>query len=393
MAGNFLRDKDIVIIAYGEIKNELRSGKTAPELASEAMEEVFRWSGLTNRDIDGLAINLPAAEVGNSFYSNILADNLGIEARWLQLTDIGGCAVLGNVARAAAALKCGMCEIALCLNSDASSRRQQTSVLNYRTEFQDPAGYQGPLIAFGLMTDAYRQKYNFKQEALGKLALAQRAGALANDNAVANLRKPMTMDDYLNSRMVSDPIRLLDCVMRCDGANAVIVTTLDRAKALGAKKMVRLAAYSEITNYDPTNALPDPFESGFSVVGPDALKKAGMNPGDVDMFHPYDDFLIAMLFQLEQIGFCKRGEGSEFLLTTDLSPKGKLPINTSGGQISAGQPGLAGGGVNMVEAVRQLFGEAGARQVPNAKNALVTGIGVVPYFRNWGSSVAMVMEA
>jgi len=393
MAGNFLRDKDIVIIAYGEIKNELRSGKTAPELASEAMEEVFRWSGLTNRDIDGLAINLPAAEVGNSFYSNILADNLGIEARWLQLTDIGGCAVLGNVARAAAALKCGMCEIALCLNSDASSRRQQTSVLNYRTEFQDPAGYQGPLIAFGLMTDAYRHKYNFKQEALGKLALAQRAGALTNDNAVANLRKPMTMDDYLNSRMVSDPIRLLDCVMRCDGANAVIVTTLDRAKALGTKKMVRLAAYSEITNYDPTNALPDPFESGFSVVGPDALKKAGMSPGDVDMFHPYDDFLIAMLFQLEEIGFCKRGEGSEFLLNTDLSPKGKLPINTSGGQISAGQPGLAGGGVNMVEAVRQLFGEAGERQVPNAKNALVTGIGVVPYFRNWGSSVAMVMEA
>jgi acetyl-CoA acetyltransferase len=393
MAGNYLREKDIVIIGYGEIKNELRSGKTAPELASEAMEQLLERTGLTNRDIDGLAINLPAAEVGNSFYSNILADNLGIEARWLQLSDIGGCAVLGNIARAAAALKCGMCEIALCLNSDASSRRQQTSVLNYRTEFQEPAGYQGPLIAFGLMTDAYNQKYGLKQEALGKLAIAQRNGALTNDNAVANLRKPMTMDDYLNSRMVSDPIRLLDCVMRCDGANGVIVTTLDRAKALGVKKMVRLAAYSEISNYDPTNAQPEPFESGFSVVGPDALKKAGIAPDDVDMFHPYDDFLIAMLFQLEQIGFCKRGEGSDFLLNTDLSHAGKLPINTGGGQISAGQPGLAGGGVNAVEAVRQLFGEAGTRQVPNAKNALVTGIGVVPYFRNWGSSVAMVMEA
>jgi acetyl-CoA acetyltransferase len=286
-----------------------------------------------------------------------------------------------------------MCEIAMCLNSDASSRRQQASVLNYRTEFQDPTGYHGPLIAFGLMTDAYRQKYRFKQEALGRLALAQRAGALNNDNAVANLRKPMTMEDYLNSRMVSDPIRLLDCVMRCDGANGVIVTTLERAKALGAKKMVRVAAYSEITNYDPTNTQPVPFESGFSVVGPEALSKAGMRVGDVDMFHPYDDFLIAVMFQLEQIGFCQRGEGCDFLLNTDLSPTGKLPINTSGGQISAGQPGLAGGGVNTVEAVRQLFGEAGVRQVPDAKNALVTGIGVVPYFRNWGSSVAMVMEA
>jgi len=286
-----------------------------------------------------------------------------------------------------------MCQTVLCVNSDASSRRQSTSVLNYRTEFQDPAGYHGPLVAFGLMSDAYNQMYGLKQEALGRLAIAQRAGALVNDNAVENLRKPMSLDDYMNSRMVSDPIRLLDCVMRCDGANGVVVTTLDRAKALGATKMVRVAAYSEITNFDPTNALPVPFESGFSVVGPEALNKAGISPDDVDMFHPYDDFLIAILFQLEQIGFCKRGEGSDFLLDTDLSPTGKFPINTGGGQISAGQPGLAGGGVNTVEAVRQLFGEAGARQVPNAKNALVTGIGVVPYFRNWGSSVAMVMEA
>jgi acetyl-CoA acetyltransferase len=392
MGGNYLAEKDIVIIACGEVKSELRSGKTAPELAAEVMVQLLHQTGLTNRDIDGLALNLPAAEVGNSFYSNILADNLGIQPRWLQLSEIGGCAVLGNLARAAAALKCGMCDIVMCVNSDASSRRQSVNVINYRSEFQDPAGYHGPLVAFGLMTDAYDQKYGLKQEALGKLAIAQRTGALANDNAVENLRKPMTMDDYLKSRMVSDPIRLLDCVMRCDGGNGVIVTTLERAKALGAKRMVRLAAYSEITNYDPTTALPDPFESGFSVVGPDALSKAGMTVNDVDMFHPYDDFLIAMLFQLEQIGFCKRGEGSDFLLSTDLSPKGKLPINTGGGQISAGQPGLAGGGVNMVEAVRQLFGEAGTRQVPNAKNALVTGIGVVPYFRNWGTSVAMVLE-
>jgi acetyl-CoA acetyltransferase len=181
--------------------------------------------------------------------------------------------------------------------------------------------------------------------------------------------------------------------MRCDGANGVVVTTLERAKAMGVKKMVRLASYSEITNYDPTSSTPDAFETGFQVVGPDALNKAGMSPRDVDMFHPYDDFLIALLLKLEQIGFCKRGEGSDFLLSTDFSPTGDLPLNTGGGQISAGQAGLAGGGLNVVEAVRQLMGEAGSRQVPNARNALVTGIGVVTYFRNWGSSVAMVMEA
>jgi acetyl-CoA acetyltransferase len=393
MPANFLADKEIVIIAYGELKNELRSGKTATELSADVMVQLLAKTGLTNRDIDGFALTLPLSETGNPFYSNVVVENLGIEARWLQITDIGGCSILGNIARAAAALKCGMAEFVFCIHADAPSRPTKAEVFNYRSEFQEPAGYQGPLIAFGLMTDAYDQKYGLKPEALGRLAVAQRNGAVVNENAVDKLRNPITVEDYLNSRVVSDPMRLLDCVMRCDGANGVVVTTLERAQALGAKKMVKLTSYSEITNYDPTNSTPDAFETGFQVVGPDALSKAGMRPGDVDMFHPYDDFLIAVLLKLEQIGFCKRGEGSDFLLNTDLSPTGKLPLNTGGGQISAGQAGLAGGGLNVVEAVRQLMGEAGSRQVPNAKNALVTGIGVVPYFRNWGSSVAMVMEA
>ena len=118
-----------------------------------------------------------------------------------------------------------------------------------------------------------------------------------------------------------------------------------------------------------------------------------MGTDDLDMFHPYDDFLIAVMLQMEQIGFCGRGEGGDFLLDTDLSPTGALPTNTGGGQISMGQPGLGGGGVNLTEALRQLMNEAGERQVPGAKNALVTGIGVIPYFRNWGSSTAMILEA
>ena len=111
------------------------------------------------------------------------------------------------------------------------------------------------------------------------------------------------------------------------------------------------------------------------------------------MFHPYDDFLIAEMLQLEQIGFCGRGEGSRFLLDTDVSFKGTLPINTGGGQLSAGQPGLAGGGLNLVEGIRQMFGEAGQRQVKNTGNAMVTGIGVIPYGRNWGTSSVLILEA
>jgi acetyl-CoA acetyltransferase len=128
------------------------------------------------------------------------------------------------------------------------------------------------------------------------------------------------------------------------------------------------------------------------VVGPEALEMAGMKTSDVRMFQPYDDFLIAVMIQLEQIGFCRRGEGSDFLLNTDISSKGTLPINTGGGQISAGQPGLAGGGVNLVEGVRQLFGEAGERQVPDPRNAMVTGIGYIQYGRNWGTSNVLILE-
>ncbi len=394
MADNFLKDRDIAIIAYGEVKNERRSGKTPSEFAAAVMAQLFEKTGLAHRDIDGFAVNMPTAEAGNTFYSNMLVDGLGLQPRWLQLSDIGGCVPLGNVARAGAALKAGMCEMVMCIATDAAGTTgvDHRRLGGFRDEFMNAAGFQGPPIAFGILSDAYDQKYGLKLEALGTLAAVQRAGAVVNENALETFRKPITIDDYMNSRMIAEPIRLLDCVMRCDGGSGLIVTTTERARAMGVKKMVHPTAYSEITNFDPTNGTPDPTESGFSVVGPEVLDKAGMTTADVDMFQPYDDFLIAVMLQMEQIGFCGRGEGCDYLLGTDMSPGGDLPVNTGGGQISFGQPGLAGGGVNLTEAVRQLMGEADGRQVPDAKNALVTGIGVIPYYRNWGSSAAMTLE-
>jgi acetyl-CoA acetyltransferase len=179
--------------------------------------------------------------------------------------------------------------------------------------------------------------------------------------------------------------------MFCDGGNGLVMTTTKRAKKLGFANRVYPVAYSEITNFNGADQTPDITLTGHSVVGPEVLKKAKMKPKDIDMFHPYDDFLIAVMLKLEQIGFCKPGQGSQYLRDTDIGPKGRLPINTGGGQIGCGQPGLAGGQLNLVEAVRQLMGEADKRQVKNAESALVTGIGVIPYGRNWGTSSAMVL--
>ena len=137
--------------------------------------------------------------------------------------------------------------------------------------------------------------------------------------------------------------------------------------------------------------LVDVTESGHSVAGKRAFAMAGIGPRDVASFHPYDDFIIAIMLQFEMLGFCKHGQGCDFIQDTDFAHTGNLPLNTGGGQISAGQCGLAGGGTNLIEAVRQLFGEGGKRQVSNTKNAVVTGIGGIPYGRNWATSVVMVL--
>ncbi len=388
MPQNFLKNKDIAIIAYAETKLVRKSDMAGPDYAGQLLDAMLQQTGIDHAEIDGLACNLGSSM---RFWPNYLAENLGIQSRWTQCTDIGGASAVANVNRAALAIHGGQCSMALCVATppyDAASHSQRASWL----EFEHTVGYQGPAAGFALLQRAYDLKYGLKLEALGRLAVAQRNGAVANDNAVETLRKPISVEDYLNSRIIADPIRLLDCVMPCRGAYGVLVTSTNKAKELGIKKMVHPVAYSEMVNFNPKQSLPEVTETGFSVVGPEVLAKAGMSAEDIDMFHPYDDFLIAVLMQLEQIGFCERGEGSRFLMETDISPRGKLPINTGGGQISAGQPSYCGSGLNMGEALRQLFGEAGERQIPNARTAMSTGIGIIRHFNNWGTSNAMIFE-
>jgi acetyl-CoA acetyltransferase len=172
----------------------------------------------------------------------------------------------------------------------------------------------------------------------------------------------------------------------------VLVTSSDTAATLGLTKRACLSGYGERSNFEGAEPLADITRTGFATAGPQALSAAGLTPREIASFHPYDDFTIAVMLQLEQIGFCEPGRGGAFITETDLSYTGTLPLNTGGGQLSAGQIGLGSGGTNLVEAVRQLFGEGGARQVADTRNALVTGIGVIPYARNWTTSAALVLE-
>jgi acetyl-CoA acetyltransferase len=177
--------------------------------------------------------------------------------------------------------------------------------------------------------------------------------------------------------------------MRTDGGSGLIMMSRKKAKEKGLTKNIIPIGYAELTNYLGGDNLVDVTKSGHQICGEKALKQAGLGIKDIKSFHPYDDFIIAIMLQMEAFGFCKPGQGLPYIRETNFAYNGDLPLNTGGGQISAGQ--AAGSSENLVEAIRQLRREAGDRQIKDTTNALVTGIGWINYARNWGSSAALVL--
>lgn len=383
--------RDNAIIGFAETKIELRGGKHIWELAAEVMESLLQSTGIEKDEINGFLINGSITGAGNCFWSQTTAEFLGLELDFCQTVDIGGSSAVGAVARAAAALDAGLCDTILLLNVDTESSENNINMRSFHGEWIYPYGMIGPPSDFGLLSRRYDHLYGLDLEALGKLAVIQRNHALLNDNACEKLRKPITVEDYLNSRIIADPIRLLDCVMACDGGNGLIMTTRKRAREKGLDSFVVPLGYGERTNHRATENLADITESGHCVAGKKAFAQAQLQPDDMGCFQPYDDFLIAVMIKLEMLGFAERGQGGAFIKERSLASDGDLPVNTGGGQISAGQPGLAGGGLNLVEGVRQLFGKGGKRQIKDRRYALISGIGGIPYGRNWSTSTALIL--
>jgi acetyl-CoA acetyltransferase len=383
---------DVAVIGYAETKIVEKSDRDIWELGGDILESLLQKTGFDKGEIDGLILSSSMTGAGNAFWSQTTADQLALELDFCQTVDIGGCSPAGALARAALAIDAGLCTTVLCLYADTqASEGNRQRPRSYFGEWQQPTGYLGPPAAFGLLSKRYEHQFGLDYAMLGKLAVAQRGHAVLNDLACEKLRKPMTVDDYLNSRMIADPIRLLDSVMVCDGASGLLVTSKKNAEKRGITRCAVPIGYGERTNYRARDNIVDVTETGHLPAGARAFSQAGLKASDIASFHPYDDFIIAIMMQLEMLGFCKHGQGCDFIKEHDFTHTGDLPLNTGGGQISAGQAGLAGGGTNLIEAVRQLFGEGGKRQVKNTKNALVTGIGGIPYGRNWASSVVMIL--
>ncbi len=391
----------VAIVGYGETPySRARVDRGQPKLTAEeynswAMELALSSAGLSKSDFDGQGLGIastiyPHAEI----WSAEMTQNLGITPKILIRADQGGAAAAALLTQAAFAINSGIVDKFICLVGDAPLSMETASASGARTwryenDFMLPFGLMGPNSIFSFIMKRHMHQYGTKREHTGKIAITQRYHASLNP--IAYLKKPITMEEYLGSKSIADPIHLLDCCISVNGGLAFILTSANKAKEI-TDKPVYLLGFGECNNYYHGSInRPDITYTGIYKASEDAYKMAQIKPQDASFAEIYDDYAIAVLMQLEDLGLCKKGEGGSFVEKTDISINGQFPVNTHGGQLSAGQAGIGGGCSSLVEAVRQLRGEAGKRQIKDPKIGLVTGIGGLAYGVNLIHNITLAL--
>jgi acetyl-CoA acetyltransferase len=354
------------------------SGMTHLGLQLQAATRAIEDAGLRNAQIDGL---MPFPSVG---VAEELAASLGCEnLRFAATIHMGGAAPVASLRAAAAAVVSGLCDHVLIpggWNGYSGARVRQTLSTDVSSipggaiarDYYLPHGLTAPPQWYALMARRHMHEFGTRPEQLGAIAVAMRKHAQLNPKAVMH-GKPMTLDDYLASPMIAAPYRLFDCCLETDGGAAVVVTSAERARDLGKQPVYIMgAAAGQPYPADEITNRRDLFRTGLTTAAPEAFGKAGIRPSDVDFAEIYDCFTFEVLQQIEELGFCKRGEGGAFVEGGRIELGGELPVNTHGGLLSEAHVlGIS----HVVEAVRQLRGEAGERQVPDAEIGVVTGWG------------------
>lgn len=364
-----LRDQT-AIVGVGYTPFSKKSGVTTLTLALRAIVAALEDAGLAASDVDGLA----TFRVGDSVLPMVVAQSLGIRDLRFHLDQFGGGSVShALVGQAALALHAGVADTIVvyrALNARSGFRMGGTGrplVDAVETQFQAPYGYFAPPQQFAMAARSHMARYGTKPEHFGRIAVNQRE--FARDNERAMMRGPMTLDDYLEARFVVEPFRLFDCCLETDGAVALVLTRSDRAKDLRQKPvLIRGAAWGGgQTLY--SNQHWDTNRTAAADMAPRLYAMAGVGPEDFDLAELYDCFTYSVLVQLEDYGFCKKGEAGDFLESGATARGGSLPVNTHGGFLSEG---YVHGLNHVAEAVSQLRHQAGARQVPDAELALST---------------------
>jgi len=321
-----------------------------------------------------------------------LTQHLGLSPRWLDMIPMGGASGVVALRRAARAVQAGDADIVACVAGDTnqidSFRKMLSSFSRFAMDASYPYGYGGPNANFALLTDRYMTEFNATRADFGRIAVAQRANALHYPHAI--MKKPLSLDDYLSARPIADPIALFDCVMPVAGAEAFLVMTEDEAIRRDLP-FARIGGAIERHNAHAED--PIQLRGGWTVDVDELYDMAQTQPTDMDLVQTYDDYPVISMMQIEDLGFCSKGAGPDFLRDKDMTIAGDFPHNTNGGQLSAGQAGAAGGFIGLVEAIRQVTGHAGPTQVKDAKKALVSGFGMINYDRGVCSSAAILEAA
>lgn len=362
------------------------------QMAREILDSVE----LEKDDIDGYGMVSPGASTP-LVYPPMLVETLGFEdLEWLGTTREGGASAVSLLEKAALAIEGGVANTVLCTIADlpidpyrdtesgyAWDRDQRGFARNH----QLPYGSQGPNSKIAHATRRHMAEFGTTEDQLGEIAITQRHHATLNP--LAFFDEEIDMDDYRSSPIIASPHRLLDCVMRVNGACGFLLTRRDLASDL-VDTPIFIEGHGNSINPQVTER-PDITRTGLVEAGQDAFERADLQPAAVDFLQLYDDYPIVVLMQLEDLGYCEKGEGGTFVEQTTLRYDGDLPVNTGGGQLSCGQPGLASGAIQLLEGVRQLKQQGGRRQVPGAQSGVVTGTGGIGYAQNLQSFYSIVL--
>lgn len=351
-------------------------GKNELQLQAQAAKLALEDAGFTKDDVEALFTTAHWGE--GKFPQLMLAEYLGIKPKYYGGTNIGGSSFESHVIQAWAGIKAGLFDVALITYGSTARSNRKNAPLNRAnpvtslvSQYEEPFGIPSPIGYYAMAAKRHMHLYGTTSEQLAEIAVATRKWAMLNEKAF--MREPLTIEDVLNSRMIADPLHLYDCCLVTDGGGAVVVASAKAARNAKKRPVWILGHGEKVTHYTPTY-MEDLTVTPAKESGRQAMEMAGITHDEIDVVELYDSFTITVLLTLESLGFCKPGEGGDFVSGQRTAPGGDFPLNTSGGGLSYCHPGMFGIFL-LIEATRQLRGECGARQVPDAKIALVNGTG------------------
>jgi len=368
------------------------------EASAELAEGALADAGIDKREVDGLVVGfVPESPM---FGPSAAAEYLAVRANFAETVDLGGATACGMIWRAAAAIELGVCETVLVLcpmvpapppeGAQAGAMKMPIYLGgdawgSPQGQFEIPAGLVAATPSFAMVAQRYMDRYGLREETLAKIAVEARVNAQANPKAIFH-GKPITIEDVMRSPRICDPLKLLEIVMPCFGGGALVITTRERGER-ARHRPVFVSGFGEHLTHKSITYAPDLLDNPIRVAAERAFSMAGASRDAVDLVNPYDCYTITVLVTLENAGFCGKGEGGRFVDEHDLTFRGDFPLNTHGGQLGCGQAGLAGGLSHATEAVLQLQGRAGERQLGKCDLAYVNGTGGM-----MAEQVALILE-